>query len=109
MSDLSSLPFVGQLVDYYPDNETRNAALVTEVHIQTETENRPKVNLAVFEADGSIAQAVDIEAVQDGDELADRWSFQQEYDLLGDHSEESPDTPFQGTKSNSHVNTVQRF
>lgn len=103
----STLPHVGQIVDYYPSNVERNAALVIEVH-PVEEGLRPLIDLQVFQPNGDICHIantppVDVqsESYAAGDtELKGCWGFSHEFGL-----DTEADDLF-GSQSNEHVGLV---
>lgn len=106
-----NLPYVGQIVDYYPNNHTRLAAIVTEVEASSDIYSRPKVNLTVFNPESASDLFVDVEPVDEQKarvdpqdvELADRWGFQHEFFLAINEAEQDVNTVPKGTACNLHV------
>jgi hypothetical protein len=108
----SDHPYVGLIVSYYPDNQTRYAAIVTEVHPSPE-HLRPKLDLYILSPNGEDNLAgTKIKAVHDEgeslQELADRWSFAHEFLVHPDEEalEDGTDSAVSGTKSNMHVGII---
>lgn len=107
-SEVSSLPFVGQLIHYHPDQHTRLAAIVTEVHPMSRDEfanlQKPRVSLFFFQADGKTSHKEDVPCADpdaDGG-LNSSWSFHNEVSI--DQKEpEGNEEQFLGTQSNLHV------
>lgn len=101
-----NLPYVGQLVDFYPNNTTRFAALVIEVHETEDISERPLVNLKVFKPDGEMETWEEVEPVQmqveDDTELKEKWGFQHEFLLQVNETEPT----MLGTNSNNHVGDI---
>lgn len=103
----STLPHIGQIVDFYPSNVERNAAMVVEVH-PIEDGLRPEVNLQVFKPDGKVCfianvPPVDVqsEGYASGDtELKGNWAFAHEMSL------ETELDDLLGSQSNEHVGQV---
>lgn len=109
-------PYIGQLLDYYPDNRTRLCAICTEVLPIDDLNNRPNINIAIFNADATIDQGEDIEPINAEEasenpnetDLEGKWAFQHEFLL---HTKEGLEEDGQnleqenppGTKTNLHV------
>ncbi len=113
---MNAYPYVGQPVDYYPNNKTRHAAIITEVHPNGgNLDERPIVDLCVF-APGeptplTIQEVSPIEPQPDDTSpeditLAERWAFQHEGVLHSDTLAEGNDDSALGTQTNMHVGTV---
>jgi len=106
-------PYVGLIVSYYPDNQTRLAAIVTEVHPAPE-HLLPKVNLTVFSTDGEPMSAEKIKPVHDEgetlQELKDRWSFAHQYLVHPDKEEleDGTESNVLGSNSNMHVGILNQ-
>jgi hypothetical protein len=109
-------PYVGMLLNYYPDNQTRLCAICTEVHSIDDLNYRPSVNLAIFNPDATIDQGEDIEPVNAEDAsdnpndttLEGKWSFPHEFLLHiteEDQNTQGTENPI-GTKTNLHVGEV---
>lgn len=103
-----SKPYVGLWVDFYPDNSTRCAAVVTEVHPNMGDLHRPKVNLQCFKPDGEIEPWVEVPAAEAGideelPDLTEKWGYQHEFML---HNDEEDDEDKKGTQTNDHVGEI---
>ena len=105
---MNTNPFVGQWVDFYPDNHTRLAALVVEVHLPSDSPTfRPNVNLIAFKPDGLSDVWLEVEPVEaqpdeDYPELSEKWGFQHEFMLQQDEGHHD----YMGTNTNEHVGEV---
>lgn len=100
-----TIPFVGETLSYHPDKTHRFAAICVEVH-DIDIEERPKLNLQVFQPNGEVSfiekvppVKVDIEGGEP--ELAESWSFLHEHELQ--HDPDFEDEGCLGTQTNVHV------
>ncbi len=108
-----NIPYVGQLVDFYPDASTRWCAVVTEVQPPSSSTSlqRPACHLLVFPPGKEAEVWTDVEGVEDtaddSPELVERWAFQHEFNLQ-QNEDDGDDSP-QGTKTNQHVGEIQNI
>jgi hypothetical protein len=105
-TELQEVPFIGQIVHYYPDKHTRLAAIVVEVHpIEREDANgimlRPKLDLQICKTDGVIRFKKDVPPFDD-DLRMTCWSFVNEMGVMV-KDEEIDDERLRGTQSNAHL------
>lgn len=102
-----SLPHIGQIVDYYPSDVERNAAMVVEVQ-PPEDDFRPTVSLQVFKPDGKICFIANVKPIDtnsdgfaSGDlELKGHWAFAHEFGLDTEEDDKL------GSQTNDHVGIV---
>lgn len=115
LPDIKEVPFIGQLVHYYPNNQTRNAAFVCEVYpLQRNGEQsiqRPSVNLRAYNAEGNSSFLQEIPAfdITDTDENADRkgmWTFPNEIATLQNEGSAETIEEEMGSNSNIHVGNL---
>ncbi len=107
ITEPSITPYVGQMLDYYPEDDARVAALCVQVH-HFDGISRPLLDLQIFWADGSLdfkakvppAMSADIEAPN----LKEHWGFQHEFAILQD-GEQLPEEEM-GTQTNRHVGQI---
>lgn len=106
----NSIPYVGQLVDYFPTNNFRGVAVVLEVHPCDEV-CRPRVDLSFFKGDKLQyckevePVAPDPEQLEDEIDLEGRWAFQQEFNI--NTPVDVDDSNLLGTQSNRHVGILE--
>lgn len=109
-TELAEIPFIGQIVHYYPDKHTRLAALVIEVHKITREDSqelvRPPINLKVWQPDGKVVTVLHVFSFQE-ETFVERWSFINEIATLQKKDDEDlDDENILGTNSNSHVGII---
>lgn len=103
----NSTPYVGQVLDFYPNENARHAAICTEV-FPTDGIERPKINLMSFTPDGEAIPYLAVSPAQISPEgqsiLKECWGFLHEFailqkaDLLAEEEK--------GTVTNRHVGTL---
>lgn len=49
---MKTTPHIGDIVHFHPSKESRQAAIVTEIHPKEAEELRPRLNLTIFPPDG---------------------------------------------------------
>lgn len=114
-SEYPNLPFVGQIVDYYPNNTTRLSAQVAQVHASNDISTRPSLNLLILNPDGTQDQGEDIEPVNehqasvspDEVDLEGKWGFAHEFFLHIDTSTGDENSVPKGTECNLHVGMIE--
>lgn len=107
MSDDQVSPVIGQLVDFFPSQSQRFAAIVVQVQ-PCDEDARPTVSLQIFQPDGKLQYSKSVEpAAYDDDSddganlLKGRWAFQQEF-CVEEDDDHDEDTVL-GTGANRQV------
>lgn len=110
-TEMSVVPRIGDIVHYYPNNKTRNAAVVCNVLPLKRDDNteieRPSLSLRVFDAEGNSSFRRDVPPVDPEDDEAQSsgcWSFKDEIATLQKDEEDSEDQ--EGVHSNIHVGNI---
>lgn len=106
-TETNLVPFIGQIVHFYPDKQTRLAAFIVNTFPLKRSDDtgeiiRPNVSLQVCKTDGKLhfEKSVDPIDPENPDNITDRWSFANEIAL---EIEIENDEECEGVNANFHV------
>lgn len=106
MSSESPSPYIGLIIDYYPSNSRRLAAVVTEVF--PSPSERPTITISVFDPQEDTPQTyegvepVDLLADEVEPDLAEKWGYAHEFNL----QQNSQSIDHKGTETNEFVGEI---
>lgn len=110
--EIKDVPFIGQIVHYFPNQKEKFAAIVAEVfplaRDSGQNLQRPHVSLTVFRPNGASHTAplffqseVAPINIENPETVKDQWCFVNEFATL--QTEDCDDEALPGTRSNHHV------